>query len=212
MKTNFSFSVRTLFVLSFLLLTCPAILAQSPKPVSDVKTGIVTLFARDPLAKTFCFEAGEFGSIFQKNEVRNRCSDINFNGFRTKNDPDIFSVAIEGARKGAIVDLGTPEDLQAKYGYLETVGGGQGFASLEINGQKVFVLKELRTHTTQELLESEALFQSPMMPTASLPVKLGHIYIMRMADRNDKEFELFVKLLVIAHDPLESVTIRWQVM
>jgi hypothetical protein len=64
--------------------------------------GIATMYALDPLSQTFCFKDGAEGAVFQDNQVKNRCSDINFTYY-----PGNFTVGIEGARLGTIVDLET---------------------------------------------------------------------------------------------------------
>src|ERR1700704_4764983 len=87
-------------------------LAEQP-----IKGGVITLYALDPLAQSFCFRDAGDGHMFQEHEVRNRCSDINFNSYYAEQ----FAVGIEGGRVGAIVDLGTADDLKKKYGYEETV-------------------------------------------------------------------------------------------
>ncbi len=185
-----------------------SLFAQGRDRANEIKSDIVTLYERDPLAQAFCFRDANYGKVFQDGEVRNRCSDITYGSYR----PDNFSVGVEGARQGIIIDLGTPDDLQRKYGYEETVGNGQGFASLRVKEGKVYVLQDRRTKTLQELKESEQLFQTPTSAMGSLPVKLGYIYLLRLTDRYEKDFELIVKLLVVAYTPNESVTIRWQIL
>lgn len=208
MKRNYFFIIRSLLLVIVFSVSLPNLFAQSRERANEIKSDIITLYARDPLAQSFCFRDGGYGSVFQESEVRNRCSDINFNGYRADN----FSIGVEGGKEGVIVDLGTPDQMQKKYGYEEIVGKGQGFASLRIKDGKIHVLRDRRARTTQELNETEFLFQKPSSETESLPVKLGHIYLMRLTDRHSKDFELVVKLLVIAHVPNESVTIRWQVL
>jgi hypothetical protein len=39
---------------------------------------------------------------------------------------------------------------------------------------------------------------------------LGHIYLVRIADKKDKSTVQLVKLMVIAHRPEEAVTLRWE--
>lgn len=180
---------------------------NEPRVESKVNTGITTLYALDPLARTFCFGDGREGGVFQQNEARNRCSDIDFNNY----NEGALTVGIEGGRIGAIVDLGSAADLQKRYGFGETVGKGQGFASLRAENGKVFVLKDRRTHSEQVLAESALLFAEPKSG-ASAAVKPGSIYLLSLVDRNDKSFERIVKILVIAYTPNESVTIRWQIM
>jgi hypothetical protein len=169
--------------------------------------GSITLYARDPLARTLCFADGLPGTILQSNEIRNRCSDLDFGAYNA----DSFSVGVEGARLGTIVDLGSEEELKQRYNYTETVGGGQGFASLQKAGATIRILKDRRAQTTQELTESELLFREGRS-TASAPVKLGHLYLLRLTDGRDKAFERIVKLKVVAYSPGEFVTIRWQVI
>jgi hypothetical protein len=122
-----------------------------------VKGGVITLYALDPLAQSFCFRDAGDGHVFQEHEVRNRCSDINFNSYYAEQ----FAVGIEGGRLGVIVDLGTAEDLKKEYGYEETVGSGQGFASVHIEDGKIVILKDRRARVMQELRESTQLFAQP---------------------------------------------------
>ncbi len=75
--------------------------------------GITTLYAIDPLARTFCFGDGREGGAFEQNEARNRCSDIDFNSYYEGN----FTVGVEGGRIGTILDLGNSAELQKRYGY-----------------------------------------------------------------------------------------------
>ena len=167
------------------------------------RTGLATLHALDPLSKTLCLRDGEPGGLFQNNEVKNRCSDIDFNSYTI----GAFTVGIEGGRQGNIIDLGTAHELKTKYGYQETVGNGQGFASLRFDGNTIVILKDSRTGAVQELEEGKEL---PHAGKAA-PVKLGHIYLVRLTDRHDKAFTLFAKLIVVDYRPDQSVTIRWQV-
>ena len=174
---------------------------------SKVTGGIITLYGKDPIGQSVCFKDNDFGSVFQQGQVRNRCSDLNFNSYLSNG----FSVGIEGGREGLIVDLGTADDLKAKYGYLETVGGGQGFASISIADRTPMILKDYRSGTLQELQEARALFSVPTN-SASVPVKLNHVYLLRITDRFDKDFELFSKVVVLSFITNESVTLRWQLI
>lgn len=171
----------------------------------DEASSVVTLYALDPLARTFCFGDGRYGSVLQDGEVRNRCSDLDFGNY----EADGFSVGIEGGRVGAIVDLGGPGDLSRRYGYAETVGSGQGFASLRAEGGRVRILKNRRERSFQDLTESAPLFREGK-PGERVPVRLGNIYLIRLTDRHDRDFQRLVKLQVVAHTPNQSVTIRWQ--
>jgi hypothetical protein len=176
--------------------------------VFEMKSNISTLFALDPLAQSLCFRDSGPGLVFQTGEVRNRCSDLNFNSYAANS----FSVGIEGGRQGIIIDIGTSAGLKARYRFPETVGNGQGFAAIDVANKKALILQDRKTRKMQELAESADLFSKPISSSASAPVKLGHIYLMRVTDAHDKSFEMFAKLLVIAHVPNESVTVRWVVL
>jgi len=172
------------------------------------KENIVTLYALDPLARTFCFDDGKYGQMFSDWCVYNRRSDIDFNNYNKGN----FSVGIEGGEVGTIIDLGSSADLQKKYKYQETMGNGQGFASIHRKNNTILILKDdPYNHTFQRMEESSELFRDGRS-VASASVNLGHLYILRITDHTQTSFERIVKMLVIAYKPNEWVTIRWQVL
>ena len=169
--------------------------------------GLTTLYVLDPLAGALCFADGKDGRVFHQNQMGNRCSDLDFGSYAAGG----LSVGVEGGRVGVIIDLGDAAELKTRYGFPETVSNGQGFASLHAEGDKVFVLKESRPQTFQELKESAQLFAEGKS-SASAPIKVGHIYLVRITDRHDKNFQRLAKLKVVSYVPGESVTIRWQVL
>ncbi|CAF3599011.1 unnamed protein product [Rotaria socialis] len=176
--------------------------------ILEDKENIVTLYALDPVASTFFFDDGKYGQIISDWSVYNRHSDIDFNHYEIGG----FSVGIEGSIVGIIIDLGSSEDLQQKYKYQETVGDGQGFASIHRKNNTIVILKGASyNHTFQVMEESEELFREGKS-VASTPVKLGHVYLLRITDRNEAAFERIIKMLVISYRPYEWVTIRWEVL
>jgi len=121
-------------------------------------------------------------------------------------------VGFQGNEKGVLIDLGTAEELKEKYGYSETVGGGQGYASIRFQGRTIVILREYKTGGVTPLKEAKALFEKPTDDSSHLPVQLGHIYLARITDGNDRNYEMVVKLIVVGYRPGESVTIRWDVL
>ena len=200
--------INPLFIVVLFVGAAHVTSAQAALRGGDVTTGIATMFARDPLTQSVCFKDGGPGGTFQAGQTRNRCSDLNFNSYNA----NAFSVGVEGSRRGVIIDLGTPDELKAKYGYEETVGNGQGFASIDVKNGTALILKEYKTGQLQPLAESAQFFQTASKSVASAPVKLGHVYLMRVTDVNGTADEMFAKILVIAHVPNESVTVRWQLI
>ncbi|HVF29342.1 MAG TPA: hypothetical protein VNA22_00155 [Pyrinomonadaceae bacterium] len=201
-------TMNCLMIVILVVCTAELALAQIPASASGKETGIATLFARDPLTQSVCLKDGGAGGVFHNGQTKNRCSDLNFNSYLA----NAFRVGVEGGREGVIVDLGTPEELKGKYGYQETVGNGQGFASIAIGNGKALILNNYKEGTLQPLAESVRLFEKPTSSLASAPVKIGHIYLMRVTDRNDESYEMFAKILVLAYTPGESVTVRWHLL
>src|SRR5688572_5132997 len=120
--------VSYLFTFVFFVCFSQTGYGQTVATYDGIQTGLTTLYSRDPLTQSLCLRDGGPGLVFQSGQKRNRCSDLNFHSYA----PNTFSVGVEGGRRGVILDLGTPQDLQSRYGYQETVGGGQGFASIDV--------------------------------------------------------------------------------
>jgi len=173
----------------------------------NVTSTITTLYANDPLAHSLCFTDGKEGSIFQAGEPRNRCSHIEFDAYKAAS----LSVGIEGGELGRIIDLGTDDELSKQYGYQQTVGKGQGFASIEFRDGQLVIVKDRKAGTRQELTQGASLFETGQS-TASTEAKAGHIYLVRITERHDKDFQILVKLLVLSARPGELVTFRWQLL
>lgn len=172
---------------------------EKPAPQTVTRGGIFTLYALDPQGRALCFRVGRERS----------CSDLSFN---LAGDGSLLS-GIEANRIASIIDLGTADELRERYGYEDANGGGAGFASLQLQGagSRLLILKQNEPATLQPLKEGTSLF-SNAGPSANAPIKLGHIYLVRIADRKDHSFQLIVKLMVIAYRPEESVTLRWELL
>ena len=168
--------------------------------------GIFTIYVHDPLARTMCFSDGKEGFAFVNNEYRNRCSDL---GYTLASNGSLVS-GIEVNRVAAIVDLGPPNELRRRSGFEDAPGGGTGFASLHLNGDKIMILKQDFGKPEYQPLQEGAQLFTELTPSATAPIKLGHIYLVRIADKKDTNFQQLVKLMVIAHRPEESVTLRWE--
>jgi hypothetical protein len=162
--------------------------------------GVFTMYVLDPLARTLCFSDGKEGMAFVNNQWGNRCSDLSYSPAGNGS----FVAGIEQNRMAAIVDLGSPNDLRTRYGFEDADNGGVGFGSLRIEGDKVTILREYNSKTEPKLLEVKS--------SATAAIKLGHIYLVRIADTKNKSFQQTVKLMVIAYRPDEAVTLRWELL
>jgi hypothetical protein len=173
------------------------------------RSGIFTMYAVDPLARTLCFNDGKEGMAFVNNGWENRCSDLSY----TLAGNGSLVSGIELNRMAAIVDLGTANDLRGRYGYDDAENGGVGFASLRLEAGKVMVLRDNSNPsklTWQPLQEATKL--SDVKSSANAPIQLGHIYLLRIADSRDKTSQQIIKLMVIAYRPEEAVTVRWELL
>jgi hypothetical protein len=141
--------------------------------------------------------------MFQEHEARNFQSDLDFGRFHR----DSFTVGIEGSREGAIVDLGPPDELAKRYGYKETLGYGQGYASIRMKNGKVVILEDFEKKSVQPLKEASVLY-SDAGTGKRAAVRAGHLYLVRVF--GGRRSERVVKLLVLEFRPGESVTFRWE--
>jgi hypothetical protein len=162
--------------------------ASGPAAGSPDDAGrLTTLYASDPLACSLDLTSGGPGLIVQDGEVRNRNSHLALGYY-----PDSLAVAIQGGDTGAIVDLGTAQEIAALVG-VELVGnGGNAFVALR-----------------QDFARGHAALQE-LASTAHAPIQVGHVYLARIAGSGGPD--LFAKLLVLEFQPGASVTLRWQVL
>ena len=203
---SFLFIVMVLFlgISSEQVLRAQAPTAPDEKRAAQPKNrgGIFTMYSIDPLARTLCFSDGKEGMAFTNTNWGNRCSDLSFAG------SNLLS-GLEVDRLAAILDLGTGDELSARYGFEDAQGGGTGFASIHLQGDTIMILKQdIKKQEFQPLQEASKLAE--VGSSAAAPIKLGHIYLVRIADKKDKSTQQLVKLMVIAFRPEEAVTLRWE--
>lgn len=195
--------------------------AQGPKIFGDEihrgsRGGIATLYSHDPLARALCFNDGGEGSVLVGYEVRNRCSHLRVeiplppvSGSQEK-----LRLGCQGAELGYFVDLGAEDDLTKRLGYFSWPG--RAFSSIHLQDGRLVILKDVKREKFEELKEATALlaFSADSTNTVEsfLPIQVGHVLIGRILDRQDKNLSLWVKVLILAYKPGESVTLRWQLM
>ena len=182
--------------------------APDEKPGQPKKrAGIFTMYALDPFARTLCFNDGKEGMASTNHQWGNRCSDLSYS------TTGHLVAGIEIDRVAAIVDLGTANELRERNGYEDAENGGVGFASLRLEGDKITVIQADNDAKPiwRMLKESPRLF-TQLTASANAPIKLGHIYLVRIADTKDKNFQRIAKLMVIAYRPDEAVTLRWELL
>lgn len=155
---------------------------ESPGAGGEQVASLATLYAGDPLRHTLDFETGAFGAVLQEGEVRNAGSHLDFDFYLA----DGFTVGIQGAERGMLVDLGDESELSMAN------GGQSAFASLSLSGN------------TFSLPAADVVFDAAQPQSA--PVVAGHLYVARI-DRDEED--IIVKWLAVDHTPARSVVIDW---
>jgi hypothetical protein len=172
------------------------------------RSGIFTMYAMDPLSRSLCLDDGKDGMMVANNLWGNRCSDLSFSAASGGS----LVAGVEVNRVAAIVDLGTGNELRERYGFEDAENGGVGYASLRLEGGKMTILQEDNTKPVWQPLKEGAQLFAEAKASANAPIRLGHIYLVRVADTKDKSFQRVAKLMVIAYRPDESVTLRWELL
>lgn len=221
-------SKQTLFVLGLLFVCVTRAPAQSPPGDSganarllsasrmtyELKGGIVTLYPRDRLASSLCFLDGGDGLIIEQGEVRNRCSHLRLENpaLESIGSQEMLVVGVQGGQYGTLVDLGEENQITKRFDYLTWPGAA--FTSIRLSEGKVLILKDTRTKALEELKEAAPLFEAvtDRAKPAGRPIAVGHIYLARIQEGNDKNADMWVKILVLAYTPGQMVTMRWELL
>jgi len=183
-------------------LTSPTAFGQTSQVEFPPTGGVVILYAHDAQLATLSFTDGKSGMTMKDHEIYNRDSHLAFEIY----DKNNLRVGIQGLERGSIVDLGSGDELEARYGYRETVGKSQGFASIHREAGKLVIFQDRQKHTFQPLKEAALLDKTEEMTSA--PVLVGHIYLVRISQAETETVS--AKLRVLAFTPGQSVTIRWE--
>ncbi len=172
--------------------------------------GLTTLYQLDPVSQSFNFTENYAGNVMKDHRVLVSGAEMDFGVYHA----DSFSVAVTNGATGRIVDLGTPKTLKEKYGYPETVGEGQGFASIHRQGTSFLVRQrhDSDDHSEYQELAEGAQLLTNLRALDFAPVILGHIYLLHVVQTQGPPANIFVKLMVVAYQPDQSVTVRWEIM
>lgn len=170
-------------------------------PARDA-TRSAELWATDPLRRTLDLRTGEYGFVVDGGELRNQGSDL---GFGLPN-PGYLEVGIQGRTTGALVDLGPDAELATALGTesgfigITRSGGGFGYAPAD-------VLFEHLASIQQGADGGEA---SRVVP------EIGHVLVGAIVEEAGSaeavDRALFVKILIVDHEPGRFISIRWAVL
>jgi hypothetical protein len=189
---------------------------ESPQDRIDPK--IVTLYRHDPIAMNFDVTRGAYGSCYGELGNIANCG-VNLEIFWGDQSFAPKTIALvtglEGGANGAVVDLGSAKDIDAKYrkgvpkGY--SMWPGDWFTTLAIQGRRVFARFQNGDEITPiTITEASGLYPKDGNNFSSAPAKIGHVYLLRQYDDRDGT-EVVFKVLVLAMSE-NSVTLRYDLM
>lgn len=182
--------------------TSQAMYRTSQQRLVESGSSLITLYANDPVANAFSVDTGEYGGVMRPNGVFNRDSDVIFGSYRS----GYLSFSMQGGNEAHVINLGSSRELAQRYGYDETVSGGQGFASIAFRDGEITIFKE-RHESYQPLREAETLMSGFDPRENEIRPEVGHIYLARIVEDGES---VFVKLFVVAMDPDSWIVLRWE--
>lgn len=161
------------------------------------------LWANDPLRQTLDLTTGEFGRYVENGAIKNRNSQL---GFGLPN-PGLVEVGIQGRETGILLDLGPDAELAT------ALGTSSGFVGLARRGDGGFTYgpaNALFDHLAAIELGADGGDASRLVPA------VGHVLVGAVVKRAGSaaavDEALFVKILVVDHDPDAFLSIRWTVL
>lgn len=187
----------------------PVLVEPPVEPMVELLGGVARMYVHDPEAHSLSLLTGEPGGVLEGNGIFNHDSHLRF-----AHDASWFEVGVQAGQDGALLDLGTASHMSSAYGYEETIGAGEGFASLRWQDQQLWISGPTGNRAAvQPVLGQERLFETdPAAGTERAWIQLGHTYVARIWSRNDPDFVLVTKFKVIEHHPGMATTVRWEVL
>ena len=187
--------------------------ADSPLHCDDV-TRLYTFNAYDGVTSAlnlFTGRAGlvEFDTPGQGSRIANAGSHVRL---LTGSNPDALQAGIQGGETGAIVDLGTADELSARHG---SPASGWPFGALGVNAARTAVTYGPFSGYPEpapaiELPEAASLFDGSGTDTRAL--QAGHLYVGRISSPYDPGYQILFKFIVTKNLPDTEATIRYRVI
>ncbi len=175
--------------------------AQEPAPQS----GIVTLYRHDPLGAAFSFSQGDYGGQVSEGQLRLEGAQLVYGGFESGQ----MTVGFSADEPANIVDLGevlVPPVLLSQEATARFPVNL--FATLGIDGRRL--VYQPANGSVVRLGSGNEVFGVPQRVMQHVAPVPGHCYIARFQQTRRGRRDIFVKFVVVEHNPGESVTLRWQ--
>jgi len=176
---------------------------ESDAPISR----LVTLFANDPVSHTLNLATGRFGARIDGPRLIEGKAHADYACY----GDDVLTFALDDDDRGTAIDLGHWADLARVYDFPEADGGGIGYASISFDGSDLRIARRVPRDGFQVLREGRALLATTTAGERRVAVHPvpGHVYLVRIEDRQRRSPAVYAKILVVSHVPSDRVTLRW---
>lgn len=170
--------------------------------------GLSHMFLHDPERLSLSLITGEPGGILENYGSFNRDSHIRYYSLEGQD----FQVGVQGGQDGAILDLGSVEDMMAAYDYRETVGGGTGYASLRWDEGELWITGPEGDPDALQRVDGQEQLYNEERDADRAEIQLGHVYVVRIWDRREPDFQIVSKFKVVDHVPGVRTSLRWELI
>ena len=178
---------------------------------------IVTLYRPDPIGHSFNVIRKAYGDGFDSDgNVLNYRSNLRiyWAGGNEGRLSTSLVTGVKGNSRGAIVDLGTVQEMNARYKNSVPKNNWMllpdWFTTLQVSGKRVFAqLRNGESYTPIPIPEASKLFPSTSTNFFSAPAKVGHVYLLREFTPGYQDVVFKALVLAMTED---SITIRFALM
>jgi len=167
---------------------------------------LTTLYAYDTLTTGIEFANGSSSTVFNNYWPYNAGVDICWGEYYWGQ----LTLAPEGSRTAAFVDLGSPAQLAAEYNIKYVIPINSIYGTIHYESGPQFLIGQTFYSTFVQLNSQVVNSLMNTVDNPSFNATLSHIYLIHIVDTDG--FDRYVKMMVIDVNYPISVTIRWDVM
>jgi hypothetical protein len=175
-------------------------------PAAAPASRLVTLHAQDPLTHTLDLADGSFGARIEGTRFVEGRAHLDYGTYHE----EALTLALEVDDRAHLVDLGHWADLARVHDLEEADGGGVGFASIHFEGSDFRIARRLPKDGFQDLRDARPLLGTVAgLHRLRFQPVVGHVYLVRVEDRQRRGTPVHAKIQVVSHEPGDRVTLRW---
>jgi len=201
---------RVQFFFFFFFAVIVAVLVVSP--VVQAGSCSATLYVNDPFLNGLSFPKGVPSGTIQDWQAKNAGTDIKYS---ITNLAPTISIAHEGTRQGAVSNLDTETTIANRYGSTGWAIGSI-YSSIHYQGSNLTVGQNFSATPDPTWVSLNGTDISKIANTTAgvtFTPTATNVYLIRITDSNDKNFERVVKLYVVSITATrDQLILRWDVL